>query len=84
MNYLPPSLRGRRINVDPSSPIRSAGPKQASKESAARRLAICFACEFNSGGCCRQFGCCEKPVAELVKLATRSCPAKKWAAEITL
>lgn len=89
MSYLPPSLRAERSG--PFSPqgekARMRGrasfpprPLTAPEIIAATRLAVCEFCEHAAGGRCRLFGCCEQPLSVLVTFATRTCPAKRWAA----
>lgn len=76
MSYLPPFMRLRR-HPDKSLFLKP-GPLTAPEDIAAERLKICEACANHAAGRCRLFGCCEKPVAQTVTMALRSCPAGKW------
>lgn len=76
MSYLPPSLRARRRSPVMHTP--RPAPVIAPADVAAQRLAVCAACDLNSGGNCQLFGCCNKSVAEFVTYAFRQCPAGRW------
>jgi hypothetical protein len=79
MGYALPSLRIRAA-APGLAPVASPGPAPltAPEDVAAARLVVCDACEHNSNGHCRMFGCCQKSIATTVTLALSKCPAGKW------
>ena len=54
---------------------KAKGGKSVSEEEYNRRLSICHSCPLYDNGRCRKCGCFMKLKA---KLATASCPKKKW------
>lgn len=79
MSYLIPSLRAReRARGTGVPPLAAAVPFAAPAPVAAQRLVVCDACENNSNGHCRLFGCCHKDLKTTVTLAFQQCPAGHW------